>query len=447
MHFSKSGLYLFVFLISYSLCIPPPSHSSSPRVIPVKDPNNIIVTFGSCNAFFGDEPNDIFSRIAEQHPDLWIWLGDVAYVDLKGLPPRFGFTGEAVITQRFNNVKNNPVYSQLSNSTTVIGVWDDHDYGNNNAGKSFAQKDITQQLWLDFIEEPKDSPRRKRPGIYDSYYLGDKTKIKVILLDVRYFKDDVSPFYVERDMLGDIQWEWLENEFKENTAEYILIGSGTQVLPDDRILPEVWFSSSRDRLIKLIQKYKVGGVILLSGDVHFAEIMKHPCKERVGFELYEFTSSGLTHYVSSHVPYVHKFLERAYPNTWSNVEDKFFERNFGLMRFSFGKEKKVRLEARNYYGVLVLEKDIPYSQLVFDEKVVDNNAACVTDESRYSRFFGHYKQALLNGEVWVYGTLAFLILMIMILVTIIKLPFTLLFWVFNKLFRKKPVVHNKRKTE
>ena len=79
--------------------------SSSPRVIPVADPNNILLTFGSCNCFFGDEPNDIFYRAAELNPDVWVWLGDVAYLDLRGYPPFFGFNGEETIKQRLSHAK------------------------------------------------------------------------------------------------------------------------------------------------------------------------------------------------------------------------------------------------------------------------------------------------------------------------------------------------------
>jgi alkaline phosphatase D len=42
----------------------------------------------------------------------------------------------------------------------VIGVWDDHDYGSNNADKYFEYKDLTRELYLDILDEPKDSLRR-----------------------------------------------------------------------------------------------------------------------------------------------------------------------------------------------------------------------------------------------------------------------------------------------
>jgi alkaline phosphatase D len=51
---------------------------------------------------------------------------------------------------------------------SIIGVWDDHDYGKNNGDKTFKNKHIIREIFLDFIDEPLDSQRRleKDTGIY-----------------------------------------------------------------------------------------------------------------------------------------------------------------------------------------------------------------------------------------------------------------------------------------
>ena len=41
----------------------------------------------------------------------------------------------------------------------IVGTWDDHRYGLNDAGKEFERKDVSQQLMLDFLNEAPDSPR------------------------------------------------------------------------------------------------------------------------------------------------------------------------------------------------------------------------------------------------------------------------------------------------
>ncbi|KAJ7967027.1 Alkaline phosphatase D [Quillaja saponaria] len=71
----------------------------------------------------------------------------------------------------YKKAKSTPGYSHLLENTKVIGTWDDHDYGLNDAGKEFAGKITDQKLLLDFLDEPQDSPRRKQDGVYASYII------------------------------------------------------------------------------------------------------------------------------------------------------------------------------------------------------------------------------------------------------------------------------------
>jgi len=329
--------------------------------------------------------------------------------------------------------KNSPPYVKLRETTNIIGVWDDHDFGLNNAGASFKHKDLTQQLWLDFMDEPADSPRRTRKGVYESYYIGDSSKIKVILLDVRYFKQDTSILKPNgTDLLGAEQWEWLENELKNNKAEYVLIGSGIQVLPDDRMVPEHWYSGNRDRLLALIRKYQVNGVMLLSGDVHYAEIMKYPCKEHVGYDLYEFTSSGLTHHVATHVPLADRFVNTMFPKTWNDKKQRFMDWNFGVLKFDFNKEKGVKLEIRDAESKVVLEQTLRHEETRFDSGIINEKKECIANKSKYARFIGNYIDVLLNGEWYAYLITLLISVGIWIVIRIIKGLIKLVRFCFGK---------------
>ena len=47
-----------------------------------------------------------------------------------------------------------------------------------------------RHVFLDFLGESKESPRRTRNGIYEAYDLNvGRRKIKLVLLDVRYAKN------------------------------------------------------------------------------------------------------------------------------------------------------------------------------------------------------------------------------------------------------------------
>ena len=57
--------------------------------------------------------------------------------------------------------------------TKVIGVWDDHDYGANNAGYKLRTKNTQREIYLDFIGEPHNTQRRleRDRGIYQDYVI------------------------------------------------------------------------------------------------------------------------------------------------------------------------------------------------------------------------------------------------------------------------------------
>ena len=99
--------------------------------------------------------------------------------------------------------------------TKVIGIWDDHDYGSNNADYRLKIKYRQRDLFLDFIGEPLDTPRRLEVerGIYQDYVIVSDSGIKVhvILLDVRFHHNED---YIG-DRLGSAQYKWLERVFSE----------------------------------------------------------------------------------------------------------------------------------------------------------------------------------------------------------------------------------------
>ena len=51
----------------------------------------------------------------------------------------------------------------------IDGTWDDHDYGVNDAGKDLNEKNLRQNLFLNFLEVPLKSKRRTRKGMYSTF--------------------------------------------------------------------------------------------------------------------------------------------------------------------------------------------------------------------------------------------------------------------------------------
>ena len=283
--------------------------------------------YGSCSGMFGASNPTIWKTIKEMHPDAFIWLGDVIYADIMIFPLVFRVPTEDLWRSKYIEAKKAEGYSDLINSTRILGIWDDHDYGNNNENRFFPHKELSKKLFLEFLDEPSDSIRYQREGIYISYdYFVGNIKVKVILLDDRTYMDAWCP---EGDTLGEIQWEWLQNELQTET-DLFLIMNGIQVNVEDRIsITEKWHEHSRKRLLDLLQKYS--NSILITGDVHYAEILEVSC---YGFPLIELTTSGLTHSIETTYGFLSKiFISLWYPYTYNNGP-RIYIRNFGGIKIN-----------------------------------------------------------------------------------------------------------------
>ncbi len=242
--------------------------------------------FGSCNHQSG--PQSFWPIIAEQNPDSWFWLGDNIYGDSED---------PSVLKGKYRRILEGP-YRKFFSRFKVEGIWDDHDYGQNGGDWEYPSKIESQKLLLDFLGVDEEDERRHREGVYYSriFSVGRKS-VKVYFLDCRYFKDASSG---EDDaLLGQAQWQWLENEIATSTAEVNLFVSPIGVLLNRLFVTEDWYeySAERRRLLDLIGKHDLSGTFFLSGDKHFGAAIKRSSK-RIGkkkVDYYEFQSSGLTH--------------------------------------------------------------------------------------------------------------------------------------------------------
>lgn len=267
------------------------------------DPAKVLtrIAFGSCAD--QDKPLPIFDAIAATKPDLLLLLGDNMYADLDR---RVKVTPE-VIRQKYAQMAKVPGFARLKALCPMLGTWDDHDYGQNDAGAEWEHKDEAQQAFLDFFGVPADDPRRQRKGVYHAAVYGPPGKrVQVILLDTRYHRSPLkkgpfdpktrtTPYLPNTDpdatILGEEQWKWLEEQLRK-PAEVRLLASSIQVVADEHPF-EKWanFPKERERLYALIRSTGANGVLILSGDRHLGEISLDT--QAVGYPLYDVTSSGL----------------------------------------------------------------------------------------------------------------------------------------------------------
>ena len=294
---------------------------------------DLVLSFGSCNN--QNIENKLFKEILKNKPEAFIWGGDIIYSDTD--KPQ-------VLATNFKKFKEDSTYKNFAKKTKILGTWDDHDYGINDGGYENPIKQEAQHILLDFLNVPKNDKRREQEGVYYSETIKkDNNTIKIILLDTRYFRTELTkdPTGKKRyipttkgTMLGETQWQWLEKELETSTAEFNIIVSSIQFLSNKHGF-ETWgnMPNEVEKLKNIILKTKAKNTIILSGDRHIAEISKIKIGNKK--PLIDFTSSGLTHAYTG-------FTEEENPFRINKV---VHEINFGLLKFDF-KNKKVLFEIR-----------------------------------------------------------------------------------------------------
>ncbi len=254
------------------------------------------LAFGSC--YQERLPCPVLERVTTLQPQLYLALGDNIYGDTRDMP---------LLQRKYRRLGRQPAWRDLVAAARVMAIWDDHDYGENDAGREYSRSRESKEVFLDFFDEPADSPRRTRKGNYAATLVGPPDRrVQIIVLDVRTFRSPlgtVQPPYPEigdyrilgeddeQTLLGEEQWQWLEEQLRL-PARVRFLGMSTQFGTAHNGY-EAWanFPRERERLLELIQRTRAAGVVFLSGDTHWAETS---LIDRAGwYPLYDLTSSGV----------------------------------------------------------------------------------------------------------------------------------------------------------
>lgn len=239
------------------------------------------IVFGSCydQARMAQEGGIVFRKMRERNADAVIFLGDFPYSSAGRL---------AELRSGHRLIRENGHFSALASSVPLYAIWDDHDFGENDADGSNRYKDEALQAFAEYWPNPENKDRGEK-GIYTSFLIND---VEVFLLDTRYH---ASQSKAAPALLGERQFAWLCQGLAKSEARYKLIASGVPLASDNR---DGWsgdyFQAERDRLFSCIAENRVSGVVMISGDLHRAEVNRFRIGSLLdGGGLYDFTSSPL----------------------------------------------------------------------------------------------------------------------------------------------------------
>ena len=268
--------------------------ATQPQWTKPADAHDVVIAFGSC--FFLPDSNpvwggqdygggfDIFDAIAGKHPDLMLWTGDNLYFQKPDeLDP-------ASMALRYQRQRTFPPLQRLLTAAAHLAIWDDHDYGPNDADMSYVLKGESLQLFRRYWANPSYG-LPEVSGIFGRARWGD---VDIFLLDDRWYRSANRAIDgPDKTMFGAQQLAWLRNALIYSEAPIKLVVNGSQMWNRANRF-EGWnhFATEQRAFAAWLLAQRIDGVLFLSGDRHFSELLKI---DRLGtYPLYEFTSSPLT---------------------------------------------------------------------------------------------------------------------------------------------------------
>jgi alkaline phosphatase D len=260
-------------------------------------PPNFTFMLGSClyiNDSAYDRPGkpyggstEILKTMAKTPADFMLWLGDNVYTR------EADYSSNSGMAYRYLHTRKEPSLQELLAKRNNYAIWDDHDYGDNDANKSFELKQNSIQLFQSYWGNKTYGQNGE--GIYSNFRFADA---EFILLDDRWFRDEseLDETKILKNQLGETQMIWLKDKLKHSRASFKFVVVGGQFLNEHTDKESFnLYKRERAEIIQFIIDQKISGVVFLSGDRHHTELLLDESKkDKLGYTLYDLTSSSIT---------------------------------------------------------------------------------------------------------------------------------------------------------
>lgn len=238
---------------------------------------NLRFAAGSCAELRTPEREAIFARIEEKKPSFFFWLGDNTYYTADE------WNDSTLMVKNWERRLSSPPLASMMKSVPQRAIWDDHDFGPNDADSTYALRGVSARIFSSiFADTPFNLAKYG-----DLRWSERRGAVHFIALDDRTHRGPIGT-----QVLGKGQLEWLSLELEQNRdARVVFVAVGSQVLNlAESFENMVRYPKERLELLDRCARFP-GRVVFLTGDRHHGEVEELQHREK---RFIEVCSSPLT---------------------------------------------------------------------------------------------------------------------------------------------------------
>jgi phosphodiesterase/alkaline phosphatase D-like protein len=226
-------------------------------------PFSFRLAFASCASTASN--HRVFDTIRELTPDLFVHMGDLHYLNISR-------NDADAFRRAYDRVLDSPRQSALYRSTPIAYMFDDHDFGSDNADRTWASRAAAEAVYKENV--PHYPLAQGAETLHQAFDIG---RVRVIVTDTRSARTPPTIAREERTMLGSEQLRWLENELEKAREAPLVVWVNTVpwITKSNESTVEGWapYALERTRLADHIAKLGLNPkLIMLSGDGHMASL-------------------------------------------------------------------------------------------------------------------------------------------------------------------------------
>lgn len=156
-------------------------------------------TYGFASCAQNGSIADVFGRAEAHDPLFFLQGGDLHYSDIVT-------NNVSLYRAAYQDVFGSAVQSMLYGKVSLMYMWDDHDYADNNSGSSAVSKPAAQATYREYI------PQTLELGSGAIYYANTNGRVKFIVPDLRSERAGI-------ELMSATQQTWFEAELTDSSTD------------------------------------------------------------------------------------------------------------------------------------------------------------------------------------------------------------------------------------